>query len=113
MLAGATYDVGVVANVRTGAMAEREADPVTWDVGHFVVLLGVTGDGRVAVADSYRELGAPDAPPGCRLVSLEALARGLNAPPGRGLLLLVRTHDSPQAAATLRACGLSMSLWDA
>lgn len=111
-LSRATYDVGVVANVRTGAMTEGDAD-AAWDVGHFVVLLGVTGDGRVAVADSYRELGAPDGPPGCRLVGLDALARGLGAPPGRGLLLLVSTHDSPEATATLRTSGLSRSLWDA
>ena len=108
----ASYDVGVVANLRTGPVLEGTGH--TWDVGHFVVLYGVTDDrARVAVADSYRELGTPGAPPGCRLVDLDALCRALEAPPGRGLLLLVRTDDSPAATDLVVTSGLSNELWSA
>ncbi len=77
--------VGVLANVRTGALDPDDG----FDVGHFVVLWGVSADGaQVGVADTYAELGAAGQPPGCRVVPVESLHAGLVAPPGRGLLLL-------------------------
>lgn len=99
--------VGVVANLRTGPTLPDGA----FDVGHFVVLLGRTEEDepKVLLADSYAELGAPDLPPACRLVGLPALHEALA---GRGLLLLVRTSDSPVAAELVEAAGLSTDIWD-
>lgn len=108
-VAEASYDVGVVANVRTGPLGGVAG---AWDVGHFVVLWGLAGD-RVAVADTYRELGEPGAPPGCRLVPLAALVAGLAAPPGRGLLLLVDRTDAAAATALVTGSGLRVGPWHA
>ena len=110
-LLGATYPVGVVANVRTGPLA-APGTGAGWDVGHFVVVWGVA-EGHVAVADTYRELGDPDGPPGCRLVPLDALAAGLAAPPGRGLLLLVTPADAPATETLVRGAGLAVAPWRA
>ncbi len=95
-LRDAAYDVGVVANLRTGPVAPP-GDP-DWDVGHFVVLVSFEpgeepGAGTVGIADTYPEAGAPGWPPGCRGVEVAALAAALAAPPGRSLLLLVRPED--------------------
>lgn len=75
----------VIANVRTGPISPPG---VVWDVGHFVVLVGLLDQTHIAVADSYAEMGAPGAPPGCRLVPIGALAEALAAPPGRSLIVL-------------------------
>ncbi len=96
---------GVLANVRTGPIAPAG---VGWDVGHFVVLWGRTDGGRVAVADTYRELGAPGLPPGCRLVDVESLAQALV---GRGLLLLTAAEHADDVRARVRVAGLSTDLW--
>ncbi|MBB6628009.1 hypothetical protein H5V45_11840 [Nocardioides sp. KIGAM211] len=115
----ASYAVGVVANVRTGPLAAGDGagGGPTWDVGHFVVLWGTAGPPgaptHVAVADTYRELGEPGAPPGCRLVPLGALAAGLAAPPGRGLLLLVAPADAPATRALVEDAGLRVAPWRA
>ena len=101
-------EVGVVANVRTGAL-----DPAAdWDVGHFVVLHGAspTGD-RVGVADTYEELGAPGQPPGSRVVTTAALAAGLTAAPGRGLLVLVGPADAARLRSVVLRAGLPTGLW--
>ncbi len=93
---GSAYPVGVIANVHTGPINPPDAE---WDVGHFVILLGLAGDTHVAVADTYAALGAPGAPPGCRLVSIAALAEALAAPPGRSLILVAgRSHETDLAA---------------
>lgn len=96
--------VGVVANLRTGPVAPPGT---TWDVGHFVVLWGVSGD-RVAVADSYVELGSADLPPGCRLVDVAALD---TACAGRGLLLLVAPAEADEVRSAVSAAGLGSGLW--
>lgn len=101
-------DVGVVANVRTGAL-----DPgAPFDVGHFVVLHGVSADGTaVGVADTYAELGDPAEPTGCRVVTTEALHAGLSAPPGRGLLLLTAEADADDVRRRVVEAGGSTGLW--
>ena len=103
--------IGVIANVRTGAL-----DPGTaWDVGHFVVLWAVDVAGpdgaRVAIADSYQENGAPGEAPGCRWVPLGRLADGIGAPPGRGLLLLVAADEQRAVADLVTAAGLDPTIW--
>ena len=107
-LARAAAPVGVVANVRTGVL-----DPgAGWDVGHFVALWAVDPDGpRVAVADTYPELGAPGAPPGCRWVPAARLAAAVADPPGRGLLLLARAVDEGVVANLVAAAGLAVTPW--
>jgi hypothetical protein len=110
-IARSDLPVGVVANVNTGAL-----DPTAgWDVGHFVVLwaidIGHLDDALVAVADSYRELGAPGEPPGCRWVTLTRLADAIAAPPGRGLLLLVRPASAPVVTVMVTASGLRSTIW--
>ena len=98
----AAYDVGVVANLRTGPVAPP-GDPA-WDVGHFVVLVSWDpGTTTVGIADTYPEAGAPGWPPGCRGVPVDALAAALAAPPGRGLLLLVRPEDEAACHRTVAA----------
>lgn len=101
-------DVGVLANVRTGAM-----DPgAPFDVGHFVVLHGVAPDGsEVGVADTYAELGQAGEPPGCRAVTTAALHAGVSAPPGRGLLLLVAAGDASGVRRRVEEAGGSTDLW--
>ncbi|ROR90613.1 DUF6885 family protein [Nocardioides aurantiacus] len=100
--------VGVLANVRTGAL-----DPgAGFDVGHFVVLWGVSADGSlVGVGDTYAELGAAGQPPGCRVVGAESLLAGLAAPPGRGLLLLVDRRDRAALGDLLDGLGVATGEW--
>lgn len=107
-VAGAAYPLGVVANVRTGAL-----DPdAGFDVGHFVILWAYDGvHDLVSVADSYAELGTPGQPSGCREVDLSALVAAISAPPGRGLLLLARRSEADAARELVRAAGLSADLW--
>ncbi|SDR94184.1 hypothetical protein SAMN04488570_0774 [Nocardioides scoriae] len=101
-------DVGVVANVRTGALEPGAG----WDVGHFVVLHAATATGeRVGVADTYAELGAPGRPPGCRVVEVAALGAGLAAAPGRGLLVLVDPDDADDVRDRVARAGLSTGSW--
>ncbi|MCH1867875.1 hypothetical protein [Nocardioides sp. CFH 31398] len=106
-LAAVPYPVGVVANVTTGPLTGTG-----WDVGHFVVLWGLDREtGAVAVADSYAELTARGAPPGCHLVHPADLAAALGAGPGRGLLLLT---DPEHAALLAERCvehGLVLRTW--
>lgn len=103
--------VTVLANVRTGVLDLAAA----WDVGHFIVLWAVDVDHpdgtRVAVADTYRELGAPGQPPGCRWVPVERLAAAIASAPGRGLLLATRTSDTAAVTALVSAAGLDPSIW--
>ncbi len=99
--------VGVVANLRTGALDPAAA----FDVGHFLVVWGVDDDGRVGLADSYREVADPGQPPGCRVVRLEALHAGLTDPPGRGLLLLVAPSDADDVRRLVAGSGARSSLW--
>ncbi len=107
-IAGADVAVGVVANARTGIL-----DPASgWDVGHFVVLWALDPDaGRVAVADTYPELGAPDEPPGCRWVPLADLAAAVGAPPGRGLLLVLHPDGEAAVRALVAGIGLATTIW--
>lgn len=101
-------EVGLVANVRTGAMSPG----ATFDVGHFVVLWGVSPDGAsVGVADTYAELGEPGQRPGCRVVTVAALHAGLTAPPGRGLLLLTAPGDARGVRRLVAEAGGSTDLW--
>jgi hypothetical protein len=105
----APYPVGVVANVRSGPLVGAADGAVTWDVGHFVVRWGLDEEGdRVAVADTYRELGARGGPPGCRLVATAtaALVAGIAAPPGRGLLLLAGAADRDATERLVAGVGL-------
>ncbi|KQT94554.1 hypothetical protein ASG49_06770 [Marmoricola sp. Leaf446] len=100
--------VGVLANVRTGALDPRAG----FDVGHFVVLFGTSADGSlVGVGDTYAELGAPGQPPGCRVVGVDALLAGLTAPPGRGLLLLVDRRDGAIVRDLLAGLGVVTGEW--
>lgn|GEM_PF-3157375 len=96
--------VGVVANLRTGPVAPAA---MRWDVGHFVVVWGTCG-GRIALADSYVELGAPGLPAGSRLVEAGSLDV---ATAERGLLLLAAPDDSPAAESAVVAAGFSVGLW--
>ncbi len=96
--------VGVVANLRTGLVAPPG---LTWDVGHFVVLWGVGGR-RVALADSYVELGAPGLPPGCRLVDGAAISEACAE---RGLLVLVDRDDVSAVGRLVAATGFTRRLW--
>ncbi|MGB3769904.1 MAG: hypothetical protein WBA00_02050 [Rhodococcus sp. (in: high G+C Gram-positive bacteria)] len=85
-LFGALLDtpVGILANVHTGPITDPE---LGWAVGHFVIVVGYDAErAEVLIADTYREMGAPGHPPGCRTVGLAALVAALA---DRGLLLLV------------------------
>lgn len=103
--------VGVLANLRTGAL-DPDAD---WDVGHFVALWAVDaaapGDRRVAMADNYPELGASGEPPGCRWVPLARLAVAIGAPPGRGLLIVVAADAAARVTDLVTAAGLDPTIW--
>lgn len=96
--------VGVVVNLRTGHVAPTGMD---WDVGHFAVAWGIVGD-RVALADSYAELGASGLPAGSRLVEAGSLDVAIAE---RGLLLLAAPHDVPAAEEAAVAAGFSLGLW--
>lgn len=111
LAAVAEHPIGVLANVRTGAV-DPDAD---WDVGHFMVLWAVDldrpGGTSVAVADTYREVGAPGEPAGCRWVKLPRLAQGIDAAPGRGLLLLTGAGEAATVAGTVERSGLDSRIW--
>ncbi len=108
-IAQARYPVGVLANVRTGAIAPPESG---WDVGHFVVLCSIDLEHQVVmVADTYAELTGPGMTPGCRGVALPDLAQALAAPPGRGLLLLARAEDRAAMRAMVTDAGLAIDTW--
>lgn len=113
-IATAGMATGVVANVRTGAL-DPGPNGHDRDVGHFVALWAVDLSGpdgaRVAVADTYRELGAPGEPVGCRWVPVARLADAMGAAPGRGLLLLVRAEDEATVAGLVTTAGLEPTLW--
>lgn len=108
-LAQARFPVGIVANLRTGPIAPPG---MSWDVGHFVVLCAIDLErNEVLLADTYAELGAAGMPPGCRTVSLASLVEALSAPPGRGLLLLIRPADQVSALALVADAGLATRGW--
>ncbi len=110
VLADGGVPVGVVAHVRTGPLAPPGTQR-PWDVGHFVVLVSWdAATGEVGVADSYPETGAPGWPPACRGVDVAALASGLAAGPGRGLLLLVRPGDRDALHRAVGAAGLAVAV---
>lgn len=114
-IAGSEVPIGVVANLRTGALdPDPDPDP-DWDVGHFVVLWAVDvaspDDARAAVADTYREVGAPGEPAGCRWVPLVRLADAVGTAPGRGLLLMVRADEAVTVTALVTAAGLEPAIW--
>lgn len=97
--------IGVVANLRTGAVAP---EGVIWDVGHFVVLWGTDGD-QVALADTYAELGTEGFPPGCRLVPGAALDVACAE---RGLLVLVDPGEAAAVRTLVAAAGFDDRLWN-
>ncbi len=110
-LAQARHRVGIVANLRTGPIAPPG---MSWDVGHFVVLWAMDLErDAVLLADTYAELGDADLPPGCRTVALTALVEALSAPPGRGLLLLIRSEDRAAAQTLVADADISTGGWDA
>lgn len=109
-VAHASHPLGVIAHVRTGPIAPPGTG---WDVGHFVLLCALEAQlDEVMVADSYRELGAPAMPPGCRRVPLGDLTEALTAPPGRGLLILTRTADRDATQGLLADAGVATGIWD-
>jgi hypothetical protein len=84
-----------------------------WDVGHFVLVLGVvTGRrGRLAiVADTYRSLGND----GVHLQPLERLALALERPgmTEGGLLFVVMPGQAEKVESAIAATGLDARLWD-
>jgi len=84
-----------------------------WDVGHFVLLLGLlTGRrGRLAVvADTYRSLGAN----GVHMQPLERLALALGRPgmTEGGLLFVVPPGQAATVEGSIQAAGLDARLWD-
>jgi uncharacterized protein DUF6885 len=92
--------------------ADRGPD-ADWDVGHFVLLLGVIAGrrGRLAiVADTYRSLGAD----GVHLQPLERLALALERPEMTegGLLFVVAPGQAETIEASIAAAGLGARLWD-
>ncbi|MFI8567798.1 DUF6885 family protein [Rhodococcus sp. NPDC078407] len=105
-LAEVQFRFGLVANVHTSELNELD-----WSVGHFVTVLGVdTVDDVVAIADTYRELGVPGMPPGCRTVSTDALASSMSE---RGLLLVVDINDRSAALGLTRSLDLRHDVWSA
>jgi hypothetical protein len=92
--------------------ADQGPDP-DWDVGHFVLLVGVVEGRRgrlVVVADTYRSLGFG----GVHLQPLERLARALRRPgmTDGGLLLVVPAEHADALEAETAAAGLTTRLWD-
>ncbi|GAA1906923.1 hypothetical protein GCM10009737_04630 [Nocardioides lentus] len=112
-VAAAPYPVGVVANVATGPLGGIDGD-TTWDVGHFVVIWGLDADaGLVALADNYVQLTGEGMPPGCRLVTVEALGEALGQEPGRGLLLLAPPERAALLAERSVELGMVLEAWRA
>ncbi len=110
-LVHAPHPLGVVAHLRTGPIAPAGSG---WDVGHFVVLCSIDpGRDEVTVGDTYAELTDARMPPGCRRVAINSLAEALATPPGRGLLLLVRTEDRAATRAMVTDAGLAIETWSA
>lgn len=98
------FRFGLVANVHTAELTEFD-----WSVGHFVTILGMdTVEDVVAVADTYRELGVPGMPPGCRTVPTDALASSMSE---RGLLLVVDNDDRSAALDLTRSLDLRNDVW--
>ena len=62
----------------------------------------------VAIADTYRELGDSDMPPGCRTVSADAFASAMSE---RGLLLIVDNEVHHAAVGLVRSLELRHDLW--
>jgi hypothetical protein len=93
---------------------DAESGPAAdWDVGHFVLLLGVVEGrrGRLAiVADTYRSLGAD----GVHLQPIERVALALLRPgmTDGGLLVVVSAGEADALEARLAAAGLAPRLWD-
>jgi hypothetical protein len=84
-----------------------------WDVGHFVLLLGVLTGRRgrlVFVADTYSSLGAN----GVHMQPLERLALALERPgmTEGGLLFVVPSGHAATVEASIEAAGLAARLWD-
>jgi hypothetical protein len=84
-----------------------------WDVGHFVLLLGVVEGRRgrlVVVADTYRSLGRE----GVHLQPLERVALALRRPgmTEGGLLLVVAADQADALESEIAAAGLAPRLWD-
>ncbi|OZC53529.1 hypothetical protein CH286_00940 [Rhodococcus sp. WWJCD1] len=103
-LADAHFRFGLVANVHTAELTEFD-----WNVGHFVTVWGFDPDeDAVAIADTYRELGDPDMPPGCRTVSIDAFASAMSE---RGLLLIIDSHDHHAAVGLVRSLELRHDVW--
>ncbi|MBY4128537.1 hypothetical protein HQO83_09060 [Rhodococcus fascians] len=98
------FRFGLVANVHTGKLTEFD-----WNVGHFAIVWGFDPIADViAIADTYRELGAPDMPPGCRTVSTDAVAAAMSE---RGLLLIVDSQDRHAAVSLVRSLELRHDVW--
>ncbi|MDI9898191.1 hypothetical protein QM797_26010 [Rhodococcus sp. IEGM 1381] len=103
-LADVRFRFGLVANVHTEGLTQFD-----WSVGHFVTVWGFDPvEDVVAIADTYRELGGPDMPPGCRTVSTDAFASAMSE---RGLLLIVGSKDRRAAGSLVRSLELRSELW--
>ncbi len=103
-LADVRFRFGLIANVHTAELTEFD-----WNVGHFVTIWGFDQvDDVVAIADTYRELGVPDMPPGCRTISTDAFASAMSE---RGLLLIVDSHDQHAAVGLVRSLELRHDVW--
>ena len=106
LLGDRPFRFGLVANVHTGKLTEFD-----WNVGHFVTVWGFDPvEDVVAIADTYRELGVPGMPPGCRTVPTLALASSMSE---RGLLLVVDINDRSAALGLTRSLDLRHDVWSA
>ncbi|MDI6630706.1 MAG: hypothetical protein QME72_23545, partial [Rhodococcus sp. (in: high G+C Gram-positive bacteria)] len=103
-LADAQFRFSLLANVHTAELTEFD-----WNVGHFVTVWGFDpAEDGVAIADTYRELGDPTMPPGCRTVSADAFASAMSE---RGLLLIVDNEVHHAAVGLIRSLELRHDLW--
>ncbi|MCZ4521246.1 hypothetical protein O4220_22255 [Rhodococcus ruber] len=103
-LADVPFRFGSVANVHTAELTEFD-----WNVGHFVTVWGFDPvEDVVALADTYRELGDPDMPPGCRTVPTGTFASAMSE---RGLLLIVDSQDHHAAVGLVRSLELRHDVW--
>ncbi|CAH0319599.1 DUF6885 family protein [Rhodococcoides fascians] len=103
-LADGPFRFASLANVHTAELTDFD-----WNVGHFVTVWGFDPvEDVVAIADTYRELGDPDMPPGCRTVSTDALASAMSE---RGLLLIVDSPDHHAAVDLVRSLDLRHDVW--
>jgi hypothetical protein len=87
-------DPVVIANVFTGPLWED------WQVGHFVAIAGVVGEGRIALRDSYET----------RRSHIHPAERVAAALEGRGLLIL--TEEPEDVREHVLEVGLQADLWD-